>query len=113
MFLFIQRPFEIWPALGEYHVERVYILAASLVWLVLPGKRLLPTRHALAIGFFCLAVLTAWVLSPWSDAGEAAVEDYFKIVVFYILVTTAITRVQQLRLLTLGFLFIMTLYMLH
>jgi len=113
MFLFIHRPFEIWPVLGEYHVERVYILAAALVWLAVPGKRLLPTKQDLAIGFFCLAVLTAWVLSPWSDAGQAAVEDYFKIVVFYVLVTTAITRVQQLRLLTLGFLLIMTLYMLH
>ena len=37
MFLFIHRPFEIWPALGEYHVERVYILAAALVWLICAG----------------------------------------------------------------------------
>lgn len=113
MFLFIHRPFEIWPVLGDYHVERVYILTASLIWLVVPGKRLLPTRHDLAIGFFCLAVLTAWVLSPWSDAGEPVVEDYFKIVFFYVLVTTAVTRLDQLRTLSLGFLIIMAVYMLH
>ena len=113
MFLFVHRPFEIWPALGDYHIERVYILIASLIWVAVPGKRLLPTRQDLAVGIFCLAVLAAWVMSPWSDGGQPAVEDYFKIVVFYVLVTTAITRVQQLRLLTLGFLFIMSLYMLH
>src|SRR5205085_6669820 len=99
MFLFIHRPFEVWPALGEYHVERIYILLASLLWLFAPNKRLMPTKQDLAIGLFCLALLAAWLLSPWSDAGQPAVEDYLKIVVFYLLVTTALLRVQHLRLL--------------
>jgi hypothetical protein len=113
MFLFIHRPFEVWPALGDFHIERVYVLIATVIWLAAPGKRFLPTKQDLAIGLFCLAVLVAWMLSPWSDAGQPVVEDYFKIVVFYVLVTTAVTRTDQLRKLSLGFLIIMAVYMLH
>src|SRR5262249_8871920 len=86
---------------------------ASMIWLIAPGKRILPTKQDLAVAFFCFAVLAAWLLSPWSDAGQPVVEDYFKIVVFYVLVTTAVTRIDQLRKLSLGFLVIMTIYMLH
>ncbi len=113
MFLFIHRPFEIWPALGDMHVERIYILAAAGFWLLYPGKRLQPNRLDLGILGFCTAVLFAWMLSPWSDQGQAAVEDYFKIVVFYGLVSTAVRRPEELRKLIFAFLCIMTLYMMH
>jgi hypothetical protein len=113
MFLFIHRPFEIWPALGEMHVERVYILAAAAIWLFCPGKRLQPTRLDVGIIGFCSAVLFAWILSPWSDLGQPVVEDWLKIVVFYSLVSTAVTKPNELRKLLIAFLAIMTLYMLH
>ena len=113
MFLFIHRPFEIWPALGEFHVERLYMLGAIAVWTVSPGKRLQPTKLDLGILLFCMSIVFAWMLSPWSDGCEATVEDYFKIVVFYVLVTTAISKPKDLRMLLLAFLGIMTLYMMH
>ncbi len=113
MFLFIHRPFEIWPALGEFHVERLYMLGAIAVWMVSPGKRLQLTRLDLGIILFCMSIVFAWMLSPWSDNCEPTVEDYFKIVVFYVLVTTAISKPEDLRKLILAFLGIMTLYMMH
>jgi hypothetical protein len=113
MLLFIHRPFEIWPALGEMHVERVYILAAAAFWMISPGKRLQPTRLDLGIVLFCTAVLFAWVSSPWSDDGQAVVEDWFKIVFFYGLVSTAVNRPEDLRKLIFAFLCIMAFYMLH
>ena len=113
MYLFIHRPFEIWPALGDMHVERIYILVAAGIWLIYPGKRLQPNRLDLGILGFCGAVLFAWMLSPWSDLGQPVVEDYFKIVVFYGLVSTAVRRPEDLRTLLLAFLGIMTLYMMH
>jgi hypothetical protein len=113
MFLFIHRPFEIWPVLGDYHVERIYMLGAIAAWLVCPGKRLTPTRLDAGILLFCTSIMVAWLLSPWSNGCEATVEDYFKIVVFYVLVTTALHRPEDLRTLLLAFLAIMTLYMLH
>ena len=36
MFLFIHRPFEVWPWLGELHVERLYMLLTLAVWLWSP-----------------------------------------------------------------------------
>src|SRR5262249_40700035 len=113
MLLFIHRPFEIWPALGDMHVERISVLAAASFWLISPGKRLQPTRLDVGIVFFCTAVLFAWVASPWSDAGQAVVEDWFKIVFFYGLVTTAVNRPEDLRKLLFAFLCIMTFYMMH
>src|SRR5262245_14928414 len=83
MFLFIHRPFEIWPALGEMHVERVYILAAAAVWLFCPGKRLQPSRLDLGIIGFCSAVLFAWMLRPWSDLGQPVAGDWVTIVACY------------------------------
>jgi O-antigen ligase len=113
MFLFIHRPFEIWPALGDMHVERVYALLAILVWAVWPNKRLVPTRYDVGIALFCLAIVASWTTSPWSAGCEHTIEDYFKIVVFYVLVSTAVTRIDQLKKVSLGFLAIMAVYLLH
>jgi hypothetical protein len=113
MFLFIHRPFEIWPALGDLHIERVYAMLAIVVWLIYPAKRLMPTKLDVCIAFFCLTVVVSWMSSPWADGCEHTVEDYAKIVVFYVLVSTAVTRIDQLRKISLGFLAIMAIYLLH
>ena len=42
MFLFIDRPFEVWPWLGDLRVERIYMLVTMGVWLLSPGKKWLP-----------------------------------------------------------------------
>ena len=39
MFLFIYRPFEVWPALGIFRIELIYMLLTGLVWAATPGKR--------------------------------------------------------------------------
>ena len=33
MWLFIHRPYEVWPWLAEYHIERVYVIFMICVWL--------------------------------------------------------------------------------
>ena len=48
LFLFIHRPFEFWPALGDIHLERLYMAGALLAAAVWPGKRWLPNRQHLA-----------------------------------------------------------------
>ena len=37
MFLFIDRPFEVWPWLGDLHVERIYMLFTLAIWAVYPN----------------------------------------------------------------------------
>src|SRR5947209_15004602 len=57
--------------------------------------------------------MICWFCSPWMEQGEETVENLLKILVFYVLVVTAVHDAKSLRLLLLGFLGVMTVYMLH
>src|SRR6516164_5096178 len=113
MFLFIHRPFEIWPVLGEFRIERIYMLGTLLIVAGSPRKRFLPNRQHFALLGFALAVFLCWMASPWGAHGEQVVEDFFKILVFYVLLTLVVHDEKNLRLLLMGFLGIMFLYMTH
>jgi hypothetical protein len=113
MFLFIHRPFEVWPILGDYHVERIYALVAMVAVLFHPDKRWIPNKLQLAYAFFAAVVFCCWVASPWADQGQRVVEDYFKIFVFYLLFTVVVHDERQLRIVLLAFLVIMFIYMSH
>src|SRR5262245_27126974 len=113
MFLFIDRPFEVWPWLGDLRIERVYMLFTIAVWAVYPNKRFLPNnQHAAYFAFGC-AVLFAWAISPWNSYGQPVVEDWLKIVVFYVLLVTCINDEEGLKHVAVGFLAVMGLYLLH
>lgn len=113
MFLFIHRPFELYPALGDLHVERVYILGVLAYWLIYPKKRWLPNPQHLAYAAFACAVVACWLASPWADHGQIVVENWLKIVVFYVLLVTCASDEKALRRLVAGFLAVMAIYMLH
>jgi O-antigen ligase len=113
MFLFIDRPFEVWPWLGDLHVERVYMLFTLAAWAVYPNKRFLPNPQHAAYVAFGTAVLFAWVVSPWAAQGQPVVEDWLKIVVFYVLLVTCIHDEEGLKHMAGGFLAVMGLYLLH
>jgi hypothetical protein len=113
MFLFIHRPFEVWPALGDLRVERVYMLLTLAVWAVHPGKRLSPNLHHLAYLGFATAVLLAWVMSPWMDRTQPLVEDYLKVLVFYLLLVTSVHDEKGLKRMAVGFVAVMGVYLLH
>jgi hypothetical protein len=113
MFLFIHRPFEFWTVLGDFHVERIYILGVFCYWIVYPRKRWLPNVQHKAYLCFALAVGLCWVMSPWMDQGQVVVENWFKIVFFYFLFVTVVHDERGLKHLTWGFLLVMGLYMAH
>jgi O-antigen ligase len=113
MFLFIHRPFEVWPVLGDLHVERIYMLGALLALVVCPGKRWLANTQHLAYLAFALAVVVCWLASRWADKGQDTVENYLKILVFYLLIVVVVHDEDGLRHLLLGLLAVMALYMLH
>jgi hypothetical protein len=112
IFLFIHRPFEFWPLLGDLHVERVYIAGVFLIWLLHP-KRWLPNPQHLAYAAFATAVTLCWAASPFMDAGEQVVENWFKILVFYLLFVTVVNDEKALRQVALGFVIVMGVYMSH
>jgi O-antigen ligase len=113
MFLFIDRPFEVWPWLGDLHFERVYMLFTLGVWVIYPNKRFLPNAQHAAYFAFAAAVLMAWAVSPWNEYGQPIVEDWLKIVVFYCLLVTCVYDEEGLRQIAVGFVAVMGLYLLH
>jgi O-antigen ligase len=113
MFLFIDRPFEVWPWLGDLRVERIYMLFTLGVWAVYPNKRFLPNTQHAAYFCFAVAVLLAWAVSPWAAQGQPVVEDWLKIVVFYVLLVTCIHDEEGLKHVAVGFITVMGLYLLH
>jgi O-antigen ligase len=113
MFLFIHRPFEVWPTLGDFHVERFYIICAAVMLALAPGKRWLPNWQHLAVCAFAGAVLLCWLVSPWAEKGEQRVEDWFKILVFYFMLVVAVSDEKKLRFLVTGFVVVMFVYQSH
>jgi hypothetical protein len=113
MFLFIHRPFEIWPVLGDLHIERIYMIGALLAVAVCGGKKWMPNAQHLAYLAFAAAVLICWLASRWTDKSQDTVENWFKILVFYLLLVLVVHDEAGLRHLLLGFLAVMGLYMLH
>jgi hypothetical protein len=113
MFLFIHRPFEVWPSLGTFHLERIYMLGTLLAVVAWSGKRWLPNRMHWAFGALALAVFLCWLASPWGTAGEKIVEDYFKIFVFYGLMVVVVHDERDLKRLVLALLLVMTVYLGH
>jgi len=111
MFLFIHRPFEVWPSLAEIHLERLYMVGALLY--AATCMRWIPNRQHLAYFAFAMAVLVCWFCSPWMDQGEETVENFLKVLVFYVLVVSTVHDEKSLRLVLLGFLGVMAVYMLH
>jgi O-antigen ligase len=112
MFLFIHRPFEIWPSLADMHVERLY-MAVTLLAALVASKRWLPNVQHAAHLTFAAVVLVCWVASPWADKGEQLVEDYFKILVFYLLLVSLVNDERRLEHILLAFLIIMYVYLSH
>ncbi len=113
MFLFIHRPFEVWPILGEFRLERVYIICAAIVLALAPGKKWISNGQHLAHFGFAAAVLVCWILSPWADKGEHQVEDWFKILVFYCMLVVSVSDEKKLRFVVVGFVVVMFIYQSH
>jgi O-antigen ligase len=115
MWLYVHRPFEVWPSLGNMQIERGYMLLMLLAWLIYPGKTFRMNRIHLALALFSMALGAAWVLSPYADRPGCweVVENYIKVAVFYVLVVTTIRDEKSLRILLLMFLAAVGLYMAH
>ncbi len=113
MWLFVYRPFEIWPVLATYRVERVYMIVTILYWLA--SRPSLPRRNRLHWCFaaFVLAMLASWFTSPYREAGEGTVEYYLRYVVFYVMLVTSVRDQQNLKRIVVGYIAVMAMWMMH
>jgi O-antigen ligase len=113
MWLFVHRPFEYYPALGDLQLERVYMVLMLVVWLVTPGKQFAFNRLHVALAVFTIAMLACWAASPYRDLTWDTLENYLKVLVFYVLVVTTVHDERGLRRLVAMFLVAVGLYMAH
>jgi O-antigen ligase len=113
IFLFIHRPFEVWPWLGEMRLELVYMIVMSAVWLVYAGKRFVPNAFNVCLLAFVGVVLAGWMVSPWFSADNLAVMNYLKSLVFYLILVTVVYNEADLRTIVRAFVAVMAIYMLH
>jgi len=113
IWLFVHRPFEVWPWIGELRVELVYISIVGAIWACAAKKKLPSNPLHFAFAFFAMTLLVCCLLSPWSEECMPPLEAYCKLLVFYVLLVTTVSNEYALRKVTAGFLAAMSLYMLH
>ncbi len=113
MWLFIHRPFEVWPWLGDLRIERVYMLVTLAAWVLAANKGWTSNRVNVAVAGLFGAILIAWILSPIRAQGTKTVEDFAKVGVFYVLLMSCIRDERTLRFILSAFLVCTALYMAH
>jgi O-antigen ligase len=113
MYLFIHRPFEIWPGLGDLRIELLYMLVTGACWVTHPGKRWVSNGLFFAFFAFATAALLCVMASQFQDEGLVVLDRYFKLLIFFVMLVTVVQTEEDLRKIIIGFLGIMTLYMLH
>jgi O-antigen ligase len=113
LWLFVHRPFEYYPQLGELQLERGYMILLLGCWVVTPNKAWLPNRlHAAFFAFTC-ALLLCWFASPYRENCWETVENYLKVAIFSFLLVTCVRDERGLRRILALYLFAVSLYMAH
>ncbi len=113
MWLFLHRPWEVWPWMATYRPERTFMILMIVCWL-LSGPQLQRWNrlHTYFI-LFVLAMTASTLLSPYYPAGWEYTENYLKLLVFYVLLVTSVRCERDLRILVAGFVGAMTLFAAH
>lgn len=110
MFLFIFRPFEVWPQLADLRLERVYMLFAVAVFVFARKNQGVAGLLHYYILALCGLVILAPFYSPFATSTHLQVEEYLKYLVFYFLLLYGIRSREELEKVLLGFLAVMLVY---
>ncbi len=112
VYLSIHRPMEIWKPLGDLRPELVFFTLMTGAWAA-AGKRVRCPALLLAIAGMAAAFVGSWALSPWADKAEAVVKNYTLVVVFALIMATAVRDERALYKVLTAFMVVMAIYMLH
>lgn len=113
MWLFIHRPFEVWESWGALHVERLYMVVMILVWIFAVRKSWVRNPLNAAFALFAVAIVTAWLASPYRELGDATVQAWLQVAVFYVLLMSTLRSERDLKRIVLAYLIAVGLYMAH
>lgn len=110
LFLFIFRPYEYWSILGEYHIERIYMVFLMVCLLLSKQKRYI--HHSInkyVILFFFAMVISSMMALNWDMAYDNTY-DYLKLLIFYFIIIFAIKDEHEVKWFIMAYLAIMFLY---
>lgn len=110
LFLMIFRPFEYWPVLGEWRIERIYMLFFMGAVFLSKNKRVISSPLNGAVTLLGLTLLVSGVFSLSWDASWQIIEGYFKLLVFYFMAIMSVRTAKDYRFLLFAFIGIMFLY---
>ena len=113
MWLFIHRPFEVWPVLGTLRIERMVMLATLTCWLLTLDRSWIRNRLNVAFAAFAVALLAAWLASSHADLGTSTVEDWFKVAIFYVIFLSTVRTERDLMRTVVMYVGAVGLYMAH
>ena len=114
MWLFLHRPFEVWPWMGAYRIERIYMICTLIAWMAMAEKQLTENKINFAILLMAFAMIASAILSPYTTLGESATaQNWLKYLAFYLLVMTSVKTEKDLKIIITAFLVAFFLYMLH
>jgi O-antigen ligase len=113
LWLFVHRPFEYYPVLGDLQLERGYMLLLLGCWALTPNKTWRFNRLYAAFLAFTCALLFCWLASPYRDQCWETVENYLKVAVFSFLLVTTVRDERGLRRIVAMYLLAVGLYMSH
>lgn len=110
LFLLIFRPYEYWTILGEFRVERIYVLIFITVIVLTRDKRFVPSPINGAVICFTLTLLLSAAFGiNWGNSWSFII-DYLKYVVFYFMVILSIRNEEDFRFVLLAFVAVMFIY---
>jgi len=114
MWLFLHRPFEVWPILATIRLERSYMICTLIVWFAISAKTWTSNRNNAALFFVAFSIFISTLLSPYAGLGDnLRTENWFKVFVFFLLIMTSVKTEKDLKILVTAFVICFTLYMLH
>ncbi len=113
MWLFLHRPFEVWPWIGELHVERVYMIFTLAWWMLFADKRWDRDRFTFGFLLLAIAMLASAATSPFTNVMDVLTGNWVKIAIFYLLLITSVRTEKDLRVIVTAFVVCFGLYMLH
>lgn len=113
MWLYVHRPFEVWPQLDGLYIERVYMLGMLVYWFVGVRSSWTRNRTTAAVLGFAAAVTVCTLVGAYGDFQSLAVQNWYKILPFYFLVLSSVRDNRDFRMLVVGFTVIVGFYELH
>jgi O-antigen ligase len=110
LFMFIFRPFEYWEWLGDYHIEKIYMIGFTFLITFWDGKKYRhhPLTSALLsfFGVMCFSYLIAYR----QDVAGDQIWEYFKLLVFYAAMLLTVESKRDFKIVLISFIVIMGLY---